>query len=140
MGVLVACSAREAELRKENEARLRAEGIRPDTAMLEQAAALDSFAEKKASTLFARFVRNGTWMCPTLTVLRAAAFSGDADFRNDPRIKCIPDSMRGPFWEDAYGWNQPYPSERLQSMVSEFDKHNDVLRASAARAPEEVAA
>src|SRR5262249_43895766 len=41
MGVLVACSSKEAELRKENEAKLRAEGIRQDTAMLEQVAALD---------------------------------------------------------------------------------------------------
>jgi imidazolonepropionase-like amidohydrolase len=105
-GVLVACSAKEKELRKENEARLRAEGIRRDTATNEQAAALDSFDEKRASALFARFVRNGTWMCPTLSVLRAAAFSGDADSRNDPRLKYVPDFLKKQFWEDAYGWKE----------------------------------
>jgi imidazolonepropionase-like amidohydrolase len=100
----VACSAKEEELRKENEARLRAEGIRGDTATLEQAAALDSFDEKKAYALFARFVRNGTWMCPTLSVQRAVALSGEAGFRSDPRVKYIPDFMKKQFWEDAYGW------------------------------------
>lgn len=106
MGVLVACSAKEDELRKENEARLRAEGIRQDTATNEQAAALDSFDEKKAAALFARFVRNGTWMCPTLSVLRAQTLSDDADFRDDPRMKYIPDFLKNKFWEDAYGWKE----------------------------------
>jgi len=105
-GVIVACSAREEELRKSTEARLRAEGIRMDTALDEQAAALDSFDEKKAAALFARFVRNETWMCPTLSVLRALARSGDADFRNDPRVKYIPSFLKKQFWEDAYGWKE----------------------------------
>ena len=102
-GVLVACSAKEAELRKENEARLRAEGIRGDTAMREQAAALDSFDEQKASALFARFVKNGTWMSPTLSVLRAAALSDEASFRGDPRMKYVPDFLKKQ-WADGYGW------------------------------------
>ena len=126
MGVLVACSAKEKELRKENEAKLRAEGIRPDTAMLEQAAALDSFDEKKASALFARFVKNGTWMCPTLTVLRAVAFSGDADFRNDLRIKYIPDSLKQQ-WEDAYGWKEHTPEFNAQAKRV-FQKQLEAVR------------
>ena len=76
-GIIVACSAREEELRKENEARLSKEGIREDTFTVEQAAALDSFDQAKANALFARFVRNGTWMCPTLSVLRAVAVISD---------------------------------------------------------------
>lgn len=102
-GVIVTCSAKEEELRRENEARLRAEGIRGDTAMLEQAAALDTFDEKKASALFARFVKNGTWMSPTLSVLRAAALSDEASFRNDPRLKYVPDFLKKQ-WADGYGW------------------------------------
>jgi len=126
MGILVACSAKEAELRKTNEAKLRAEGIRADTAMLEQVAALDSFDEKKASALFARFVRNGTWMCPTLTVLRAVAFSGEADFRNDPRIKYIPNSLKQPFWEDAFGWKEHTPDFNAQARRV-FQKQLEVV-------------
>jgi imidazolonepropionase-like amidohydrolase len=126
MGILVACSTKEEELRKENEARLRAEGIRQDTATNEQAAALDSFDEKKAAALFARFVRNGTWMCPTLSVLRAVALSGDADFRNDPRVKYIPDFLKKQFWEDAYGWKEHTPEFNAQAKRV-FQKQLEVV-------------
>jgi imidazolonepropionase-like amidohydrolase len=126
MGILVACSAKEAELRKQNEAKLRAEGIRQDTAVLEQAAALDSFDEKKASALFARFVKNGTWMCPTLSVLRAVTFSGDADFRSDPRIKYIPDFLKQQFWQDAYGWKEHTPEFNAQAKRV-FQKQLEVV-------------
>jgi hypothetical protein len=103
-GVLVACSAKEGELRKENEALLRADGFRGDTMTLEQSRALDSFDAKQAAALFARFKRNGTWMCPTLSVLRAQAFIGDPDFRNDPRLKYIQTFLKKQFWEDGYGF------------------------------------
>ena len=105
-GVLVACSAKEEELRKENEARLRADGFRGDTMTLEQSRALDSFDAKQAAALFARFKRNGTWMCPTLSVLRAQAFIGDAEFRNDPRLKYIQNFLRKQFWEDGFGFSR----------------------------------
>lgn len=104
-GVLVACSAKEEELRKENEARLRADGFRGDTMTLEQSRALDSFDAKHAAALFARFKRNGTWMCPTLSVLRAQAFIGDADFRNDLRLKYIQNFLRKQFWADGFGFS-----------------------------------
>src|SRR5262245_24266166 len=126
MGILLSCAAKEAELRKTNEAKLRAEGIRADTAMLEQAAALDSFDEKKASALFARYVKNQTWMCPTLTVLRAVAFSGEADFRNDPRIKYIPNSLKQAFWEDAFGWKEHTPEFNAQARRV-FQKQLEVV-------------
>ena len=104
-GVLVACSAKEGELRKENEALLRADGFRGDTMTLEQSRALDSFDAKQAAALFARFKRNGTWMCPTLSVLRAQAFIGDPDFRNDPRLKYIQNFLKKQFWEDGFGFS-----------------------------------
>lgn len=125
-GVLVACSTKEEELRKENEARLRAEGIRRDTATNEQAAALDSFDEKKAAALFARFVRNGTWMCPTLSVLRAETLAGDAGFRNDPRLKYIPDFLKNKFWEDAYGWKE-HTAEDNARAKRVFQKQLEVV-------------
>ena len=104
-GVLVACSAKEEELRKENEARLRADGFRGDTMTLEQSRALESFDARQAAALFARFKRNGTWMCPTLSVLRALAFIGDPDFRNDPRLKYIQNFLKKQFWEDGFGFS-----------------------------------
>jgi imidazolonepropionase-like amidohydrolase len=103
-GVLVGCSAKEEELRKENEARLRADGFRGDTMTLEQDRALETFDAKQAGALFARFKRNGTWMCPTLSVLRAQVLISDADFRNDPRLKYIQNFLKKQFWEDGFGF------------------------------------
>ena len=39
-------------------------------------------------------MKNQTWQCPTLTVLRSNAYLGDQSFRNDPRLKYIPRPMR----------------------------------------------
>jgi hypothetical protein len=101
MGILVSCSLKEAELRKANEARLEKEGLRAMTSIIEQAAALDSYDQKRAAALFARFLKNGTWMCPTLSVLRADAMIGDPGFTDDDRIKYIPTFIKG-FWKDPY--------------------------------------
>ena len=56
--------------------------------------AFDSFDENKANSLFARFVKNGTWQCPTLTVLRSIASLDDPKFVNDDRLKYMPKNMR----------------------------------------------
>ena len=125
-GVLVACSAKEEELRKENEARLRADGLHGDTMILEQSRALDSFDAKQAAALFARFKRNGTWMCPTLTVLRAVAFIGDADFRNDPRLKYIQSFLRKQFWEDGYGFSSRTAEDNARARKV-FQKQLEVV-------------
>jgi hypothetical protein len=89
-GVLLGCSYNETELRNEivkakaPGARFRAEGV----------ALLDTFSDRKAKDLFARFVKNQTWQCPTLTVLRSNAYLGDQSFRNDPRLKYVPRPIR----------------------------------------------
>jgi len=55
---------------------------------------LDTYSEAKATDLFARFVRNGTWQCPTLTQLRGDTFIEDGNFTNDSRLKYIPPSVK----------------------------------------------
>jgi hypothetical protein len=59
-----------------------------------QATALETYDEKKAAELFARFAKNQTWQCPTLTVLRSGAYLGDASFRRDGRLKYIPRQLQ----------------------------------------------
>jgi amidohydrolase family protein len=87
-GVILACSDKEEELRsalvKANSpaARSRAESM-----------ALETFSAKKEAELFARFIKNGTWQCPTLTVRRSTAYQDDPDFRNDGRLRFIPRQM-----------------------------------------------
>jgi imidazolonepropionase-like amidohydrolase len=56
--------------------------------------ALASYDEKKALALFAAFVRNGTWHCATLTVLRSMASLDDPAFTSDPRLKYMPSAIR----------------------------------------------
>jgi imidazolonepropionase-like amidohydrolase len=56
--------------------------------------AFESYDETKADSLFARFVRNGTWQTPTLTVLRSFSHLKDPEFVNDERLKYIPGSLR----------------------------------------------
>lgn len=116
-GILLACSSKETEIRKEADARKQSGANRIVRSYIQdQAAALDSFSDKKANELTARFIRNGTWMSPTLTVLRAIAFVGDADFRNDPRIRFIPSYLRTTMWgADAFGLKIRTPEDNANA-------------------------
>ncbi|MGH9839156.1 MAG: amidohydrolase family protein, partial [Blastocatellia bacterium] len=56
--------------------------------------AAQTYDQKKAAALFARFKKNGTWQSPTLTVLRSVTHLDDPNFTNDPRLKYMPPSLR----------------------------------------------
>ncbi len=91
-GILLACSTDEAHLRSETLA------LHEDKATMSRKEIdeklLATFSKAKADALFARFVANKTWMCPTLTVLRGGAFLDDESFTNDVRLKYLPASLR----------------------------------------------
>jgi hypothetical protein len=88
-GILIECSGQEGDLRDQL-VRARSPGaVRARV----QAMALQTYDKKKAAALFARFVRNQTWQCPTLTVLRSEANSEDENFRRDGRLRYIPRPM-----------------------------------------------
>jgi len=70
---------------------------------------LATYDASKATALFSRFVKNGTWQSPTLTVLRAMASLDDAKFTSDPRLKFMPRSLRD-------SWN-PANDPRLASKT-----------------------
>jgi imidazolonepropionase-like amidohydrolase len=98
-GIELACSDREDELRREAVAGL----VKADNSAAWEllgrigARAADSSSPKKARALFARFVRNGTWQVPTLTVLRSLVSLDDPKFLADPRVKYMPPSIRS-YW------------------------------------------
>jgi imidazolonepropionase-like amidohydrolase len=54
---------------------------------------LDSYDSKKCSDVFAHFVKNGTWQCPTLVMFYKLA-ANENDMLNDPRLKYIPADQR----------------------------------------------
>src|SRR6185369_12648696 len=84
-GILIGSSDKEAELRDKL---VKADS--PQARGRVQATALDTYNEKKAANLIAHFVKNQTWQCPTLTVLRSSAYLGDEKFRRDGRLRYIP--------------------------------------------------
>jgi imidazolonepropionase-like amidohydrolase len=84
-GIILACSDKEAELRSE-----LLKGDSPAARSLADMKALETFSAKKEAELFARFIKNGTWQCPTLTVRRSNAYRDDPSFRNDGRLTFIP--------------------------------------------------
>jgi imidazolonepropionase-like amidohydrolase len=107
-GVLLGCSSKEEELVRQAAER-RASGMQAFVTSFihDNAKASDTYDEKKAAALFARFKKNGTWMSPTLTVLRAIAYIGDADFRSDERLKYMPAFIKSGMWgPTAFGQNQ----------------------------------
>ena len=98
-GVLAACSSREAELQKRREnaySNLRPGQSLPNPALLRPITrlTLETFSTEKAKEVSARLKQNGTWQCPTFTVLRSSAFLNDPDFRRDPRLKYMPAQLR----------------------------------------------
>lgn len=107
-GVLLACAADEADLRKE---------FSEQWNVRLQVKALAGYREDKAQALFARFVKNGTWHCPTLTVLRALAFLDDKEFTADERVKYITPYLR----------NMLYPKGTIASP-EEFADRKKVFR------------
>jgi len=104
-GTLFTCSNKEEELRKESEKAFADLSLQqpPTPSQLEALRSLskkvlETYDDKKASALFALFVKNSTWQCPTLTVLRSMRFLYDKNFINDPRLKYMPKKRRAS-WE-----------------------------------------
>jgi imidazolonepropionase-like amidohydrolase len=95
-GIPLACSADEDRLRKDElDAMARLDNPALRALMLRTAVkACDSSSEDKARALFARFVKNGTWQVPTLTVLRVLASVDDERLTRDPRVKYVPGYIR----------------------------------------------
>ena len=88
-GMLIACSDKETELRDKL---VKADS--PEARSRVQATALETYDQKKAADLIARFAKNNTWQCPTLTVLRSNAYLEDENFRRDGRLRYIPRQLQ----------------------------------------------
>ena len=65
---------------------------------------VETFDEATAQSLFALFLKNRTWQCPTLTLLRAQI--DDPLLANDPRLKYLSSEVRAK-WDDGYYKNVP---------------------------------
>ena len=57
-----------------------------------------TYDESRAAALFARFVKNSTWQCPTLVVNRSYEHFDDGIFMHKEWLKYVPSDMRD-FWK-----------------------------------------
>jgi Amidohydrolase family len=115
-GMLVSTSSDEARIRKawlESEAKVFALNGKPAPPEPEEenlrwaAASLDTFSEEKAGRLYALFVRNGTYHCPTLVIHQAWGALGDPGKFNDPHLRYVPVKLRKSvnfYLEPARSW------------------------------------
>ena len=88
---------------------------------------LETFDEATAQSLFALFVRNKTWQCPTLVLLRAQI--DDPLLASDPRLKYLSREVRAK-WDDGYYKNVP-PEPRaaiVRLNRLQFDESMRIVR------------
>ena len=133
VGILPACSSREKELLEAAQGDLadvlasgKASFTGPRQRNLRDAL-LTTYDPAKAAQLFARFKKNGTWQCPTLTVLRSFAYTDQVSFRNDPRLKYMPGSVRG-MWNPAGADPSKSPEDYAYSK-RQFQKDMELVAA-----------
>ena len=86
--IFVSCSRDEAMLRQELEKIPYNQPINPARSDINDRAAA-TYDQAKAAKLFARFVRNGTWMCPTLVYFAQVALK-EEELKDDLRLRYIP--------------------------------------------------
>lgn len=84
---------------------------------------LDSYSPEKAAALFGVLKSNGTWQCPTLTVLRMEGDGNDPAFLNDPRLKYMPEFERA-YWKHGLA---KYPPEHFAYQKKEFQRDLEVV-------------
>ena len=129
-GILRSCSASEAQLRRDIIDAITKPGVRAGDVLLYRAGTygktiLETYDEKKADQLFARFRNNRTWVCPTLVVHRSFAFP--EAFASDPGLKYMPLS-RIEAWKSDWR-RQALTPEVVAEQKKVFDKYLEVVRA-----------
>ena len=107
--VPLACSSREAELRK----KLVASQNSWKTWNPIYLETYQSYSDSKCQRLFAEFRRNGTWNVPTLVVFRSTAHSNEPQFRNDDRLRYFSGQLRT--WLEKH-----FIAERANFDASDF--------------------
>ena len=119
LSVLTGCSS------KENE--LRANPVPGRTQMELTRTVISSYDPARAKALFALFRKNGTWQCPTLTVLNALAHLDDSAFRNDPRLAYLPGDIIS-FWNATNDFRlKSYTHDDWEANRLRFAKQCEVV-------------
>lgn len=92
-GVLAACATTEDEMMKEMTELMSGADQRGGPFRLmsnHTKRMLETYSDSKAKSLFARFIKNGTWQVPTMIVLKNVTYIDDPAMAEDPRLKYVP--------------------------------------------------
>jgi imidazolonepropionase-like amidohydrolase len=121
MGIWQSCSSKEPELRRSTADALKDPKATPDYLWarvefgLPPRGTLDSFSSEKASRLFDRFARNGTWQVPTLVEEQSFALLVTGGLMDQRGMNFVPPSMQKP-WE-LQEILKPLSTEDRQDLV-----------------------
>ncbi len=126
-GVLTACSTDETELMKVNATSSYADFTTAE--IRAQIKSLDTYDKEKCTRLIERFVKNGTWMDPTLTAWLTLASSIDAAPTTDSRLKYIPLERRKEWEFRRTGFLRVLPTEYAANSQRLFQGQLDLVRA-----------
>jgi imidazolonepropionase-like amidohydrolase len=78
-----------------------------------------TYSEEKCRALAKRFVKDGTWMTPTLIRLRTMEFGDDPNYRHDPNLRYVPPKTRQLWEEMAQQFPQVITPDR-RAMLKQF--------------------
>ncbi len=117
----LACSSREAELRRRWTAKLDPEAPATAIHLRYDIEAEDSYDPARARSLFATLVKNGTWVVPTLTVLQSHAVLRAKSPTADPRLRWLPFSM-------ASRWDTRRTATLKKLGTVDFENYQYALR------------
>jgi imidazolonepropionase-like amidohydrolase len=124
IGMELACSRLEQKLMAERSA-AKAKGDQAELARLnsiQTQMVLDTYSRQKARALFARLKKNHTWQCPTLVLLRLAAFGDDSRIVNSQRLRFIPSSILTQWTQIDYWRRRRTPEENAtQTRLFQLD-------------------
>lgn len=133
IGILPACSTRNAELLRAQQADLD-EGIASGHLSFwgphvkeNRDMMLASYSPEKADALFAVLKSNGTWQCPTLTLLHMFAYGDDPAILKDQRLQYLPAAIKASW--DPTAVDGKHTEEDFAYGKREFEKDLEVVGA-----------
>ena len=126
-GVLRACSSEEPRLMRE-QFQAGPKNATPESShareMQWERELLQTYSNKQAGALIAKFVHNQTWQVPTLILLRNDAYPGpETDSPDDPLLQLVPRTI-------AAQWKQVRLTQDKLSTASDFELREKLLAQS----------
>jgi imidazolonepropionase-like amidohydrolase len=126
-----ACSREETALREETAAAVATAGRWDSAGKVQRGQVtrlLNSYDERRCRELARRFVKNETWMVPTIVVLRSVASLDDTTLAADPRMVYIPASMsRGWDPRQDFRFRMLTPQDWAQRKAA-YQRQREIIR------------